>query len=61
MSEHQKISRDDIKFKTVKFFVCACSQCGNKQEIFADEINQTHTCNQCAGKINFDECSYEVP
>lgn len=45
----------------VKFFVCACAACGEKQEIFANELHQPRNCTACGGVLDFEECSFEPP
>lgn len=61
MPKHRKINRDDVQFENVKFFVCACPHCNEKNEIFADEITSAKDCKKCGKKIDFNECSFEVP
>ena len=47
MAKAPDIKRKDLKFETVEFFVCACSGCGRKQEVFSDEIHAPRFCETC--------------
>ena len=61
MPKIPNIKREEVNFETVKFFVCPCSSCGRKQEIFADEIHKPHFCKKCGEELDFNRCNFEIP
>ena len=47
-------------FKHLTSFVCKCPSCGKEKEIFSDEFEKKHTCNQCKQEIDFTQCTLEA-
>ncbi len=48
------------QFKHLKSFVCNCPNCGTQKEIFSDEFNKTHKCDNCGQQIDFTQCTLEA-
>ena len=46
-------------FKHLKSFTCACPQCGAQKEIFSDEFDKIHKCDQCDQVIDFTQCKLD--
>jgi len=40
-------------------FVCKCSHCGKKIEIFSDEFDKKHVCKGCGKEVDFTQCTLE--
>jgi len=45
------------QFKHLKSFECKCPQCGAEKEIFSNEFDKAHKCDQCGQPIDFAQCS----
>lgn len=48
------------EFKNLKSFECACPECGEKKEVFSDEFNRSHVCDNCGNEIDFTQCTLEA-
>ena len=48
------------QFKKLKSFTCNCPKCNATKEIFSDEFEKTHKCDQCGDEIDFTSCTYEA-
>ena len=46
--------------RDLESLICKCNNCGAEVEIFSDEFNREHTCNQCKQKIDFKQCEYNA-
>lgn len=47
------------QFKNLKSFECKCPQCGAAKEIFSDEFDKAHKCDQCGQPIDFTQCTLD--
>ena len=47
------------QFGNLKSFICKCSECGEKKEIFSDEFDKVHKCGKCGKDIDFSKCAPE--
>jgi uncharacterized protein (DUF983 family) len=47
------------QFKHLKSFMCKCPECGESKEIFSDEFEKVHHCQQCGEPIDFSQCTPE--
>lgn len=45
--------------KNLKSFVCACDTCGEKKEIFSDEMDREHLCGSCGAVLDFSKCQLD--
>ena len=48
------------QFKSLKSFTCKCNNCNATKEIFSDEFEKNHKCDQCGEPIDFTTCKYEA-
>ena len=48
------------QFKNLKSFFCNCPKCGKKKEIFSDEFDRPHKCDQCGEEIDFTQCTLDA-
>lgn len=46
-------------FKHLKSFICTCTNCGAQKEIFSDEFNKSHKCDDCGQEIDFSQCKLD--
>lgn len=47
-------------FKHLKSFTCRCPKCDTPKEIFSDEFDKTHKCDNCGEVIDFTSCTYDA-
>jgi len=48
------------QFKNLTSFVCKCQACGAENEIFSDEFDKAHKCQNCDTPIDFTSCSIDA-
>jgi uncharacterized protein (DUF983 family) len=46
-------------FRNLQSFSCKCPECGTEKEIFSDEFDKTHKCDDCGKEIDFTQCQLE--
>ncbi|CCK82371.1 MULTISPECIES: hypothetical protein [Desulfobacula] len=48
------------QFKSLKSFTCNCPKCNTPKEIFSDEFDKPHKCDNCGEEIDFTSCTYDA-
>jgi predicted RNA-binding Zn-ribbon protein involved in translation (DUF1610 family) len=45
--------------KSLKSLICKCDSCGAEKEIFSDELNREHRCDECGAVVDFKKCQVD--